>query len=114
MFTPWKVRQKVAIVNYVTGWKTTVFELMKVSERATNLARLFNVREGFDRTNDTLPSRLLNPKTNGPLSKTTIAIDDLERAKDLYYYLAGWDIKGLPTPEKLKELEIDWAMKINS
>lgn len=114
MFTPWKVRQKVAIVNYVTGWKTTVFELMKVSERATNLARLFNVREGFDRNNDTLPSRLMNPKNNGPLSKTSIKITDLESAKNLYYNMAGWDNNGIPTSEKLKELEIDWAQTLIS
>ena len=110
MFTPWKVRQKIAIVNYVTGWKTTAFELMKVSERATNLARIFNVREGFNRENDKLPSRLLNPKINGPLSKVLIKIDDLEQAKDLYYKMIGWDNNGIPTSEKLKELGIAWAI----
>ena len=106
MFTPWSVRQKVAIVNYVTGWKTTAFELMKVSERATNLARLFNVREGFDRKDDVLPNRLLNPKTNGALSDSSINVKDLEHAKDIYYKMVGWDEKGIPTSEKLMELDI--------
>jgi len=110
MFTPWKVKQKVAIVNYVTGWKTTAFELMKVSERATNLARIFNTREGFSRKDDTLPPRLLYPKINGALSKTSIPINDLERAKDIYYKMVGWDTRGIPTSEKLRELEIGWAI----
>ncbi len=106
MFTPWSVRQKVAIVNYVTGWKTTAFELMKVSERATNLARLFNIREGFDRKDDVLPPRLLDPKINGALSTSSIKIKDLEQAKDIYYKMAGWNEKGIPTSEKLMELDI--------
>ena len=106
MFTPWSVRQKVAIVNSVTGWKTTAFELIKVSERATNLARLFNIREGFDRKDDVLPSRLLDPKINGALSTSSINIKDLEQAKDIYYKMAGWNKKGIPTPEKLMELDI--------
>ena len=111
MFTPWKVSQKVAIVNYVTGWRTTAFELMKVSERAFNLARIFNIREGFNRSMDILPSRLLNPKINGPLSKVSINEDDFENAKDIYYKMIGWDNNGIPTPEKLEELEIAWAIK---
>ena len=111
MFTPWSVRQKVAIVNYVTGWKTTAFELMKVSERATNLARLFNIREGFGRKDDVLPSRLLDPKINGALSTSSINIKDLEHAKDIYYKMAGWNKKGIPTPEKLMELDIPYFFR---
>jgi len=96
----------VAIVNYVTGWKTTAFELMKVSERATNLARLFNIREGFDRKDDVLPTRLLEPKVNGALSTSSIKAKDLEQAKDIYYKMIGWNKKGIPTSEKLMELDI--------
>jgi aldehyde:ferredoxin oxidoreductase len=109
MFTPWNVKQKVAIVNYVTGWTTSSFELMKVSERATNLARIFNIREGFTREDDNLPSRLMDPKINGALSNASININDLEKAKDIYYKIAGWDTFGIPISEKLNELEIAWA-----
>ncbi|MCW3998255.1 MAG: aldehyde ferredoxin oxidoreductase, partial [Candidatus Bathyarchaeota archaeon] len=112
MFTPWNVKQKVAIVNYATGWDTSAFELMKVSERATNLARIFNIREGFTRKDDTLPTRLMQPKINGPLSDSSIRVSDLELAKDIYYKMVGWDERGIPTSEKLKELGIDWAEKM--
>jgi aldehyde:ferredoxin oxidoreductase len=113
MFTPWTVKQKVAIVNYVTGWNTSAFELMKVSERATNLARIFNVREGFTRKDDTLPVRLMEPKINGPLTNSSISVNDLEHAKDIYYKMVGWDSNGVPTIEKLRELGIDWIEKID-
>ena len=36
-------------------------ELLRIGERATNLARLFNVREGFSGADDTLPERLFQP-----------------------------------------------------
>ena len=32
---------------------------------------------------------------------------DLEPMLDEYYRIMGWDAKGVPTPERLKELEID-------
>ncbi len=110
MFVPWTVNQKTNIVKYVTGWGTSTFELMKVSERATNLARLFNVREGFHREDDNLPNRLMISKKNGVLSNVSINQEEFEKLKSNYYSIAGWDSKGVPTSEKLEELEIDWAL----
>ena len=44
-------------INASTGWDMSVFELFKVGERANTLARLFNIREGFTKADDTLPQR---------------------------------------------------------
>jgi aldehyde:ferredoxin oxidoreductase len=109
LFPSWRVKQKVEIVRSVTGWNTSSFELMKVSERANNLARIFNVREGFKREEDILPQRLMEPKLNGPLSNISIDSGELERAKDIYYKMVGWTAEGVPTLEKLEELDISWA-----
>ena len=110
MFVPWAVTQKTNIVRYVTDWDTSAFELMKVSERAINLARVFNFREGFNREDDKLPRRLMEPKTNGVLSNVSISPKEFEKLKSHYYAMAGWDSQGVPTAEKLEELEIDWAL----
>jgi len=110
-FPSWNVRQKVEIVRCVTGWNTSVFELMKVSERATNLTRVFNVREGFTRKEDKLPQRILQPKLNGALSNSSIDAEELENAKQIYYQMAGWNKEGIPTSEKLEELDVSWASK---
>ena len=112
LFPSWRVRQKVEIVRSVTGWNASAFELMKVSERANNLARVFNVREGFKREEDKLPQRLMEPKLNGILSNVSIDAEELERAKDLYYKMVGWNDEGVPTSEKLEELDISWVSKI--
>ena len=34
-------------VNLVTGWDMTIDDLQEIGERATNMARVFNAREGF-------------------------------------------------------------------
>ena len=97
-------------MRYVTGWDTSTFELIKISERATNLSRVFNIREGFSREDDNLPLRLMEPKRNGVLSSVSIDPIEFEKLKSRYYKMAGWNKQGVPTPEKLEELEIDWAL----
>ncbi|MFH1570916.1 MAG: aldehyde ferredoxin oxidoreductase family protein, partial [Gemmatimonadota bacterium] len=37
----------VEYVTAVTGWEVSLFELLKAAERANNLKRVYNVREGF-------------------------------------------------------------------
>jgi len=109
-FVPWTFDQKVEIVRAVTGWSTNLWELMKVGERAINLARVFNLREGFTERDDWLPERFFQPQTSGPLSKTAISRKALERAKRIYYRMMGWDEgMGVPTRGKLEELGISWA-----
>ncbi len=109
LFPPWSVQKKVDIVRSVTGWNTTAFELMKVSERAINLARIFNIREGFTEKDDWLPTRFFHPKTSGALSSTAVDSEKLGKAKTLYYDMMGWNEQGVPTRTKLEELDIAWA-----
>ena len=109
-FVAWTPPQTVDIVNAVTGWETSVWELIKVSERAINLARVFNIREGFTAEDDRLPERFFQPQTSGPLSKTALDKVEFDKAKRIYYRMMGWDSDtGIPTREKLEELDVGWA-----
>jgi len=110
VFPPWNNHQKEEIIKATTGWNTTTFELMKVSERAINLARIYNIREGFTEKDDWLPERFFHPKTSGTLSETSVDRKELEAARRTYYGMMGWDEeKGIPTQSKLEELDIAWA-----
>ena len=109
MFLPWTPAEIVAITGAVTGWETSVQELSKVGERAINLMRIFNMREGLTAEDDTLPERFYHPQTSGALSETAVKRDELRDAVELYYKMMGWDAKGQPTREKLEELDIGWA-----
>jgi aldehyde:ferredoxin oxidoreductase len=88
-----------------TGFDYSVEEVLACGERIWNLERLFNLREGLDpESEDTLPKRLLEePIPEGP------AKGKVSRLKEMlpeYYELRGWDTRGLPTKEKLGELDL--------
>jgi aldehyde:ferredoxin oxidoreductase len=95
------------IVAAVTGWNTTPQELSRLGERVLTMARLFGVRQGLSAQDDVLPLRYFQPKANGALSRTALDPNKMEKAKRYYYRLMGWNQEGVPTPEKIEELEID-------
>ena len=100
----------MAAVRAATGWEVTVDELLEIGERAVNLARVFNVREGFTRGDDRLPDRLYTPLEGGPLTGNAIDRDAFEAAVSALYELKGWDPgTGAPTPERLHRLGLDWV-----
>ena len=78
----------------VTGLSFTPEEVLKVGERVNNLAKAFNVREGFTRADDTLPERLMTEPLKAGASKgQVISREDLDKMLDEYYSLRGWDVK---------------------
>ena len=108
-FTPWNLSEYKEIVNASTGWGITTWELMKVGERIMNLARIFNIREGFTMQDDWLPDRFFEPHSSGNLSDKMIEKNKLLEARSVYYAMMGWTSEGIPTKNKLEELGINWA-----
>lgn len=101
--------QLVAMTRAVTGWDVSLWELMKVGERRLNMMRAFNAREGFTREHDVLPPKLARPKEGGPSDGMFIDPADLEKVKDTYYAMCGWDEQGIPTRARLEELSLGWV-----
>jgi len=100
----------VELVRAVTGWKVSLWELMKVGERRLNLLRAFNAREGIGGQEDELPAKLFQPLTGGASDGLVISAAEIEGAKELYYAMAGWNVRtGVPTRAKLEELGIGWV-----
>ena len=94
----------------VTGWDASLDELMSAGRRAVELTRVYLAREGATRDNDTLPARLHEGLPQGPHKGDSVTADELERMKDDYYELRGWDReKGWPTRETLEGLGIGWC-----
>ncbi len=97
-------------IRAASGWELAAGDLLEIGERGTNLARIFNLREGFTPADDTLPARMFEPLENGPLAGTCISREDFARALDRLYALKGWDRQtGIPSREKLAGLGLDWA-----
>ena len=90
-----------------TGLPITAEEVEQVGERVNNIARLFNIREGFTRRDDTFPPRLMKEEIKGGASKGQMLPQaELDAMLDEYYEARGWDKTGTPTEAKLKELGI--------
>ncbi|MHA1371505.1 MAG: aldehyde ferredoxin oxidoreductase family protein, partial [Promethearchaeota archaeon] len=99
------------VYELVTGFPFDGEKLIKTGERILNLSKAFNIREGWTRNDDTLPERLFTePIPDGPSKGAKVNRDGFERIKTEYYRQRGWDDKGIPTDEKLKELGLDFVI----
>ncbi|HSB69384.1 MAG TPA: aldehyde ferredoxin oxidoreductase family protein [Candidatus Methylomirabilis sp.] len=102
----------VRMVNAATGWDLDLPELERIGERICNLERVLNVRQGISRKDDTLPWRVQHePIPDGPSKGMRCAPEELDRMLDEYYSLRGWTPDGLPTPERLRALGLDFALR---
>lgn len=107
------------VYGFSTGIEIEPEELKLRGERCFNLYKMLNVREGFNRNDDCFPHVWLEPKHTPErtmILKTLYARKEvheqmLEHILDEYYHERGWDIeKGIPTPEKLKSLKLEFLL----
>ncbi len=92
------------LLTLVTGVNYSIDKLCKIGERITNIERLFLKEAGFSRKDDSLPKRITEePLSDGPSKGMVCHLEDM---LDKYYELRGWDSNGIPTAEKLKELDL--------
>jgi aldehyde:ferredoxin oxidoreductase len=96
------VQEVVDCLNYVTGWDMDIGEFMRAGERASNLKRLYNVRLGMSRKEDTLPNRILHEAL--PDGGAANYLPNLEAMLDEYYDYRGWTEDGIPTRARLEAL----------
>jgi aldehyde:ferredoxin oxidoreductase len=93
------------LLTAVSGIDFSADDLMKVGERTWNIERLYNLREGFTKTDDTLPKRMLEePVPAGPSEGHTVRLDSM---LEEYYQFRGWDENGVPKEAKLEELGLE-------
>ena len=87
------------------GEPWTIEDFREVGVRVMCQERLFNMREGITRKDDTLPGRLLKePRTEGPTKGMVVPLEEL---KDRFYEAMGYDSQtGNPTDELLAGLGI--------
>ena len=97
------------ILELVTGTARSPEELKTIGERIYNIERLFNIREGATRKDDTLPARFFEEPTPMGLKAVrgkTIDRNKFERMLDEYYEIHGWDENGMPFKETLERLDL--------
>jgi aldehyde:ferredoxin oxidoreductase len=110
MFMPYNYEQVRDIIQGITGWNISIWELLRAGERIINLARLFNVREGFTIDLDTLPKRFSKELKSKKINHAGITPSELYDGVRKYYGMMGWNPEtGIPSKIKLQELDIAWA-----
>ncbi|MDH4208947.1 MAG: aldehyde ferredoxin oxidoreductase family protein [Anaerolineae bacterium] len=102
----------VPAMKSITGLDRSWQDLTHVAERVWNLTRSFWVREidGFGREWDYPPPRwYLDPVPTGPSRGKVVTKENVEKLLDMYYQQRGWDSNGIPSREKLDELELEFV-----
>jgi aldehyde:ferredoxin oxidoreductase len=82
----------------------------RVAERILCLERAFNIREGFSRKDDTLPERFLTEPLEDAGPATGEIVRNLDGLINEYYDACGFTRQGIPTPQKLRELGLDYLI----
>jgi len=97
------------LYNLVTGFEMTTEAMKRAGERINNVAKIFNIREGLGRKDDTLPYKVMHQPIpdEGPSKGAYVTQEELDLLLDDYYAVRGWTREGVPTVEKLKELGME-------
>ena len=91
-------------LTYATGISFNEEDVRKIGERIYILERCYNLREGYSSKDDKLPERFLRePAPAGPCKGHVVELDEMLKE---YYRLRGYDERGYPSYEKLRNLDL--------
>lgn len=91
------------VLTKLTGMDISLGKFIAIGEAAFNMERIFNLREGFTSDDDSLPDRLTKEQQRPDVPDSIVRLDEM---LPIYYKVRGWDEQGIPTPEKLKRMDM--------
>jgi aldehyde:ferredoxin oxidoreductase len=92
----------------VTGWEVTGDELRETARRIVTAKKLFNIREGWTRAEDTLPSRFTSERLAfGVSAGATLPRERLDQMIAAYYAARGWNSDGAVPERLIAELSLE-------
>jgi aldehyde:ferredoxin oxidoreductase len=95
------------LLSAVTGWDVDAAELRRTARRIVMAKRVFNIREGWQASDDWLPERLLSePVTTGSGRVAALTPERLRGMIDSYYAARGLDGDGRPDGASLTDLQL--------
>lgn len=100
--------ESTELLSLVTGWEFNEGELKTAGERVVAIKKLFNIREGWDCSEDTLPERFftqaLETLSGGVRTLSKLTLQNRIKA---YYKIRNWDEDGKIGAQELKRLGLD-------
>jgi len=99
------VDRYVSLLNAATGWNYDKKKFIEIGERIWNLIRLYNIREGITKKDDSLPERIhSDPLPDGVARGKKLPKKNFDIMLREYYEARGWDENGVPKKETLERL----------
>jgi len=96
------------MLRLVTGATVSVDELRMTAQRIVTARKLFNIRQGWQPDEDTLPERFLSePLTVGSDSPSVLNKHQLDRLIRVYNLARGWSSAGWISKTLQRELDSD-------
>ena len=96
------------LYTLVTGIPLTGGELKTAGERIWNMEKVYNLREGWTRKDDSLPPRVLkDPIPDGGVKGSHLTEEEFNFLLNDYYAARGWTSDGVPKKQKLIELGLN-------
>lgn len=84
------------LLTIVTGETWTAEDMSTIGRRVINIGRAFNQREGFNRSHDTVPKRVVTEALkSGPAKGQVIPQEVFDDMLSQYYQVMGWDENGI-------------------
>ena len=100
----WTIDDYLQLVNGCCQTEWSMDQVQMVGERIWNLEKMFNLKAGLGKKDDTLPKRILEePADVGSAKGLVCKLGDMLPE---YYQLRGWDQEGHPTPDTLQRLSL--------
>ena len=90
-----------------TGWEISREELITTANRIVTAKKWYNILQGWQPAEDSLPDRFFHePVSEGLSSGAILSRESLQTAIEEYNLQRGWSVEGWISNEQLKELEI--------
>jgi aldehyde:ferredoxin oxidoreductase len=100
--------ESAELLSRVTGWNVTADELRTVSQRVVAAKKLYNLREGWTREEDTLPQRFFSEGLPGQTAaQSYLPRERLRTMIQAYYTARSWDEDGLVPASTIAQLGLE-------
>ena len=93
-------------LHEATGMDMDWGKFYLLGQRGYTMEKLFNLREGLGKKNDTLSKRFTDDPLIEGNAKSVVRLDQM---LPKYYKLRGWDVDGIPTRRSLKKLGLTFV-----
>lgn len=93
-------------IHLATGMDMDFGKFLEAGNRGYTLERLFNLREGIGKDQDTLAKRFTHEPLNPKDPKSVVPLDKMLPE---YYRIRRWDENGIPTPGALRRLDLGFV-----